>query len=174
MRRFVESALEGIRRARSDPWTSGRVRIDLPCDIETEAKATASLRSQFALARPDLRFKKGTKFVVVAGVPFGIVFDEPANAFMWQISLIPAARYPRLDDVVWRAWTSAQMSLPGAVHQERANTVRFVSRGVAKDLSLNTLFEDSKTVLEFLLGLADPLAEAVGLDLSQAEANQAD
>lgn len=173
-RRFVESALEGVRRARSDPWTSGRIRVDLPDDIATESKAVAYLQSQFALARPYLRFKKGTKFVVVGEVPFGIVFDESVNVFAWQISLVPAARYTRLDDVVWRAWLSAGVSLPAATHQERANTVRFVSRAVSKDLSLDTLFGDVKTVLEFLLGLAEPLAEAVGVDLTPAEADTAE
>lgn len=173
-RRFVESALEGVRRARSDPWTSGRLRVDLPDEITTESKAVAYLQSQFALARPYLRFKKGTKFVVVAEVPFGIAFDESANAFAWQMSLVPAARYTRLDDVVWRAWQSAGISLPNAKHQERANTVRFVSRAVSKELSLETLFGDVKSVLEFLLGLAEPLAEAVGVDLTPAEADAAE
>jgi len=163
-RRFVESALGGVRRARSDPWTSGRIKVDLPDEIETESKAVANLHSQFALARPYLRFKRQTKFVVVAEVPFGIVFDESANAFAWQVSLVPAAKYTRLDDVVWRAWLSAGVSLPDAKHQERANTVRFVSRAVSKDLSLETLFGDVKTALEFLLGLGEPLAEVVGLD----------
>jgi hypothetical protein len=37
---------------------------------------------------------------------------------------------------------------------------------VNKDLSLDTLFGDAKTVLEFLLGLGEPLAEVVGLDLA--------
>jgi hypothetical protein len=97
-RRFVESALEAVRRARSDPWTSGRIRVDLPEEIETEAKA-AYLQNQFALARPYLRFKKQTKFVVIAEVPFGVAFDESANAFAWQMSLVPAAKYTRLDDV---------------------------------------------------------------------------
>jgi len=169
-RRFIESVLEGVRRARSDPWTSGRVRIDLPDEIATESKAVAYLQSQYALARPYLRFKKGTKFVVVAEVPFGIVFDESANAFAWQMSLVPAARYTRLDDVVWRAWMAAGVSLPSAAHQERTNTVRFVSRTVSKELTLDTLFGDVKTTLEFLLGLAEPIAEAVGVDLTPAEA----
>lgn len=173
-RRFVESVLEGARRARSDPWTSGRVRVDLPDEIATESKAVANLQSQYALARPYLRFKKGTKFVVVAEVPFGIVFDESANAFAWQMSLVPAARYTRLDDVVWRAWVAAGVSLPAALHQERANTVRFVSRALSKDLTLDLLFGDVKTVLEYLLGLAEPLAEAVGVDLTPAEADTAE
>ncbi len=163
-RRFVESALDGVRRTRSDPWTSGRIRVDLPDEIETESKAVAYLQSQFALARPYLRFKKQTKFVVVAEVPFGMAFDEGSNAFAWHMNLVPAAKYTRLDDVVWRAWLSSGISLPNAKHQERANTVHFVSRAVTKDLSLETLFGDVKTVLEFLLGLGEPLAEVVGLD----------
>lgn len=163
-RRFVESALEGLRRTRPDPWTTGRIRVDLPDEITTESKAVAYLQSQFAMARPYLRFKKQTKFVVVAEVPFGIVFDETANAFAWQMSLVPAARYTRMDDVVWRSWMSAGIALPEAKHQERANTVRFVSRPVGKDLSLEVLVGDVKTVLEFLLKLGEPLAEVVGFD----------
>lgn len=163
-----------MRRARSDPWTSCRIPVDLPEEIATESKAVAYLQSQSALARPYLRFKKQTKFVVVAEVPFGIVFDESANTFAWQMSLVPAARFTRLDDVVWRAWQSAGVSLADAKHQERANTVRFVSRAVSKDLSLETLFGDVKTVLKFLLGLGEPVAEVVGLDLTPAEADTAE
>jgi hypothetical protein len=45
---------------------------------------------------------------------------------------------------------------------------------VSKELSLETLFGDVKSVLEFLLGLAEPLAEAVGVDLTPAEADAAE
>jgi len=169
-RRFIESALEGVRRARSDPWMNGRVRVDLPDDVESESKAAASLQRQYALARPCLRFKKGTKFVVVAESPFGIEFDARANAFVWRMSLVPVARYTRLDDVLWRAWTAAGMSLPSATHQERTNTICFVSRIVNKDLNLDTIFGDVKATLEFLLGQPEPIAEAVGVDLTPAEA----
>jgi hypothetical protein len=168
-RRFVEGVLESIRKARSDPWTSGRVRVDLPREIETESKVAAYFSNQYALARADLRFKKGTKFVVVAEIPFGFTFDQAANAFAWQVSVVPAARYARLDDAIWRAWRGTGCSLPGAIHQERANTVRFVSRPVTKDVTLELVFADLKTVLEFLLTAADSLAEAVGVDLTPAE-----
>ena len=168
-RRFVEGALESIRKARSEPWTSGRVRVDLPREIETESKAAAYFSNQYALARADLRFKKGTKFVVVAEVPFGFNFDQASNTFAWQVSVVPAARYVRLDDALWRAWLGHGCSLPGAAHHERANTVRFVCRPVAKEVTLELVFSDLKTILEFLLTAADPLAEAVGVDLTPGE-----
>ena len=38
-RAFVSGILAGVQRARSDPWTAPRVRIDLPRDIETESYA---------------------------------------------------------------------------------------------------------------------------------------
>jgi hypothetical protein len=168
-RRFVEGALESIRKARSDPWTSGRVRIDLPREIENEPKAVAYLSRQYALARADVRFKKGTKFIVAAEAPFGLSFAEGCGSFVWEVRLVPAARYPRLDDILWRLWRTKSNTLPGAVHQEKANTILFVSRPVSKELTLELAFTDLKTILEFLLGAADALAEAVGFDLTPAE-----
>lgn len=172
-RRFVEGILEAARRARSDPWVSGRVRVDLPREIETESKAAAYFSSQFALARAELQFRRRTRFVVVAEVPFGISFDEGANTFSWQIGLVPAARYVRLDDYIWRHWraTITQPELPGTVHQEKANTIRFVARPVAKDLTSAAAFADVKTVLEFLLSADAALAESVGVDLMSEEEN---
>jgi hypothetical protein len=170
-RRFVESILEAIRRARSDPWTSGRVRVDLPREIETEPKAAAYMSSQFAFARVELKFKKQTRFVVIAGVPFGFDFDDAAGAFRWRISLVPAARYPSLDNAVWRYWraNAPQPGLPGASHQEKANTIQFVSRPITKEVTPEIAFSDVKTVLEFLLAADMVLAESVGLDLTPDE-----
>ena len=172
-RRFVEGILEAARRARSDPWTSGRVRVDLPREIETESKTAAYFSSQFALARAELQFKKRTKFVVIAEVPFGFAFDEATGTFSWQVSLVPAARYVRLDDYLWRHWraTGGQSGLAGTVHQEKANTIRFVARPVAKDLTSEVAFADVKAVLEFLLSADAVLAESVGVDLMPEEEN---
>jgi hypothetical protein len=58
IRAFVNGVLAGVRRIRTDPWTTGRVRIDLPRDIEFESKASSELSNQFAFARVELRFKK--------------------------------------------------------------------------------------------------------------------
>ena len=170
-RAFVSGILAGIRRARSDPWTTSRVRIDIPREIETEAKATGYVSSQFAIARNNLRFKKGTNFQVVAEVRFGIEFDESANAFAWQVTLVPAARYQRIDDLLWHQWRSMQgASLPpGSVHQDRANTIRFVSRTVGPELTAELAFNDVKTVLEFVISADAPLGEAVGLDMSPSD-----
>jgi hypothetical protein len=163
-RRFVESILEAIRRARSDPWTSGRVRVDLPHEIETESKASAYLTSQFAFARADLRFKKGTKFVVIAEIPFGIAFDTSLNVFAWQVGLVPAARYPRLDDALWAKWRSLATPVVGAAHEDRANTIRFVTRPADKTLTSEAAFGDLKAILEFVLAADPVLAATVGVD----------
>jgi hypothetical protein len=48
IRAFVNGVLAGVRRIRADPWTTGRVRIDLPRDIEFESKASSELSNQFA------------------------------------------------------------------------------------------------------------------------------
>jgi hypothetical protein len=171
-RSFVKGVLAGIRRARSDPWTMPRVRVDLPRDIETESKATASIRDQYALARVSLRFKKGTNYQVVADVNFGIGFDEPTDRFVWQVYLVPAARYQRMDDLVWqhlRTLETPIKSLPGAAHQDRANQVRFVSRALGPETSAEVAFNDAKAVLEFLVVADAPLAEAVGLDAAPEE-----
>jgi hypothetical protein len=44
-RAFVTGILGAVRRARSDSWATARVRLDLPREIETEAKSTGYLRS---------------------------------------------------------------------------------------------------------------------------------
>jgi hypothetical protein len=167
-RRFVESILEAIRRARSDPWTTARVRVDLPREIETESKAAAYLTSQYAFARAELRFKRGTKFVVIAEVPFGIAFDSTMNVFAWQVSLVPAARYPRLDDALWAKWKSANTTA-GSVHEDRANTIRFMARAADRALTSEVAFGDLKAVLEFLLGADPVLATTVGVDFPADE-----
>ena len=164
IRAFVGGILGGIRRIRTDPWTTSRVRLDLPRDIDTEAKAANDFSSQYAIARAALRFKKGTNFRQIADIRFGIEFDESADLFAWLISLVPAASYNRVDDVVWHQWRAQQPSYAGARHHDKANTVRFVSRPLGADVTAEAAFNDVKVVLEFLLTTESQLAEAVGLD----------
>lgn len=164
IRSFVSGILAGIQRARSEPWVSPRVRVDIPREIETESK-TGYLSSQYASARAQVRFKKGVNFTVVAEVRFGIEFDQSIDAFVWQVALVPAARYQRVDDVLWRLWRAADSEAPpGAVHQDKANTVRFLQRRIGKDLTAEVSFNDVKRVLEFIVSADAALAEAVGLD----------
>lgn len=169
IRAFVGGILAGVRRIRSDPWTTSRVRLDLPREIENEAKIANDFSSQYAVARTELRFKKGTKFVQIGDLRFGIEFDESADVFAWQITLVPAARYNRVDDVLWHQWRAQQSSYAGARHQDKANTVRFVSRALGPEVTAETAFNDVKTVLEFLLTVEASLGEAVGLDVGPGE-----
>jgi hypothetical protein len=161
-RNYVSSILGAIQRVRGEPWTGGRVRVDFPSELETVRGSTIANHS--ALARATLRFKKGVKFMEIASVVFGIDYDQTAEAFLWHVTLVPTARYHRLDDVVWRQVRAANLELPGAVHQERANTVRFVQRPLAAELQPETLFNDVKVVLDLLLSSDAALAEAVGVD----------
>jgi hypothetical protein len=165
-RAFVSGILGGLRRVRSEPWTSSRVRVEIPREIETEPRATGFFTAQFAIGRANLRFKKGTLFTIVAEVRFGIEFDESTDAFVWQTSLVPAARYQRIDDYVWAQWRSlsAFSSFPKSAHKDRANVIVFVSRPLDSELKPETAFNDVKSVLEFLLTADGPLAEAVGVD----------
>jgi hypothetical protein len=164
-RAFVGGILAGVRRVRSDPWTTSRVRLDLPREIETETKTTGDFSSQFAAARVTVRFKKGTNFRQIADVRFGIEFDEGTDVFAWQITLVPAASYNRIDDLLWHQWRAQHADLPpGAKHQDKANTIRFLSRPLTADMAAETAFNDVKATLEFLLGAESALAEAVGLD----------
>lgn len=169
IRAFVSGILAGIRRIRSDPWTTSRVRIDLPREIENEAKAATDFSSQYAVSRTELRFKKGTRFVQIAEVRFGIEFDDSTDVFSWQITLVPAARYNRVDDLLWHQWRSLQPNYPGSRHQDKANTVRFVSRPLGGEAIAETAFNDVKIVLEFLLTIETQLADAVGLDAGFGE-----
>lgn len=166
MRNFVTGVLAAVRRMRSDPWMTPRVRIDMPREIENEAKSSGYLSSQFAISRASLRFKRGTNFMAVGEIRFGIEFDETAEHFAWQVMLVPAARYQRIDDLVWGHWKAGPnaTALPGAVHQDKANMVRFVSRPVAQDLTPEVAFNDVKLVLEFVIAADVPLATAIGID----------
>src|SRR6185295_12560850 len=78
---FVNGILAGVRRTRSDPWTQGRVRVDLPRETDTEPKSAGYLSSQFVLARCALRFKKGVTFQQIAEAQFGLEFDEALGTF---------------------------------------------------------------------------------------------
>lgn len=164
IRAFVGGILAGVRRIRSDPWTTSRVRLDLPREIDNETKTASDFSSQYALARAALRFKKGTNFRQIADIRFGIEFDEGTDVFAWQITLVPAASYNRVDDVVWHQWRNIQPNTVGARHQDKANTIRFVSRPIGSDVTAETAFNDVKAVLEFLLTVETQLADAVGLE----------
>jgi hypothetical protein len=171
IRGFVAGALGVIKRARSEPWIAARVRLDIPRDIENEAK-TGYVSSQFALARSTLRFKKGTNFAAIGDVTFGIEYIESADGFVWRVALVPAARYQRVDDVLWREWRRLPEVPPGAAHHERANTVTFVERPLVHDLTLDRACEDVKQVFDLVVGADGPLAEAVGMEATaEDEAN---
>jgi hypothetical protein len=165
-RAFVGGILTGARRVRSEPWTQGRVRIDLPREIDTEAKTAGYLSSQYVFARCSVRFKRGVNFREIAEARFGVEFDETLGTFIWQVMLVPAARFQRIDDLVWNQYRAATRSslLPLADHLVRSNAVRFVQRRLDKDLTVEVAFNDVKHVLEFLLSTDAALAEAVGLD----------
>lgn len=165
-RLFVSGILTGVRRIRSEPWVQGRVRVDLPREIDTEARAAGYLSSQFVFARCSLRFKKGVNFREIAEARFGLEFDETLGSFVWQVMLVPAARYQRIDDLVWNQYRTVAGSslLPHADHLARSNAIRFVQRPLDKELTVEMAFNDVKHVLEFLLSTDVALAEAVGLD----------
>ncbi len=92
-------------------------------------------------------------------------FDEQLAAFAWQVTLVPEARFHRIDDALWNLWREAvaQTPLPGAAHQAKANTVRFVQRALDKDVTAELAFSDVKQVLDAVLSADTVLADAVGL-----------
>lgn len=170
-RNFVTGTLEALRRARPDPWTTSRVRLTIQQEIENESKVTGYLRSQYAIARAAIKFKKGTNFISIADISFGFSCKDGAEAFTWQVNVVPAARYPQLDDVLWRTWKSLSTppDLPGAVHESRANSLCLCSRPIDAALTSEVAFNDVKAVFDFILAADAPLAEAVGLDLAPGE-----
>jgi len=165
-RAFVTGILGAIRRLRSEPWMTRRVRVDIPKDIDTEAKSNGNLSGQFAVARCDLRFKRETNYQVIGEIRLGIEYDDPSDAFAWQITLVPSAKYHRIDDHVWNQWrTAVGPNLPPAsAHRDKTNTIRFVLRPVSPDLTTEVAFNDSKQVLEFMLTADASLADAVGFE----------
>ena len=171
IRHFTEQAISALKQIRSTPWVNARVRLDLPREIDFDKTQARELTGHFASGRVELRFKKETKFVVVAEITFGFTFDEDSDGYAWQITLIPSSKYPLLDDKLWNTWkTSSQASaMPGATRHEKASTVGFVSRALDAALSPQTAFNDVKHVLDFLLGSGATIADAVGIDLTSEE-----
>jgi hypothetical protein len=164
-RGYVTGILGAIQRARAEPWETGRIRVDLPREIDTEPKSTPYLSGRYAIARTSLRFKRGVKFMVVADVKFGIEYDDTSNVFFWQIVLTPASKYNRMDDYIWQLWRSApREGMVESVHQDKTNTVRFVRRPLDMQLTPEAAFRDVKTTLEFLLQADGAIGEAVGLE----------
>lgn len=161
----MTSILSALRQARSEPWVQARVRIDLPSEIDYEARSGGPLSSQYAQAPCDLRFKRGMKFTLVARINFGVSFDEQLGAFAWQMNFIPEAKFHRIDDGLWNLCQAkaGQTQLPGAAHQAKANTIRFVQRPLDKDVTAELAFSDVKQVLEAVLSSDAVLADAVGL-----------
>ena len=161
---FVGSIVSGLRRARSDPWTSARIRLDVPREVETESKAVARIADHFAIGRVGVRFKKGTNFVQVAEIRFGFELEDPAPAYTWQVSFNLVSRYLRMDDLIWAAFRASNSDLPGQAHRDKTNTVVFSSRPVDSKLTAELAFSDIKTVMEFVLASETAVAEAVGID----------
>ncbi len=165
IRGFVSGVLAGVMRVLPETsLVNRRVKVDPDHEIDTENR-TGYVSNQMAIAPVVLRFKKETKYMSIADVPFGIQFDQTADAFKWHVSLVPSAKYPRLDDVVWRSWKNheASKAMPGAARQEKANILRFVSRALDADLTHQVAFSDVKQIFEFLLATEADLAEAIGL-----------
>jgi hypothetical protein len=168
-RAFVAGILGAIKRARSEPWVEGRVRIDFPREGEAEGTSAVSLESQFArcqlVSTVDTAGQE-TTFRQVADVRFGIEFEQSGNGFLWQLVLVPVARYPRLDDLLWDHWRSAGGGSlpPGSAHQVKSNTVLFVQRPVTPELTGDVAFNDVKLVLERLLSAGAAIADAVGFE----------
>lgn len=164
---FVGGLVSALRRARSDPWSSARVRLDLPREVETEAKAVSRVTDHYAIGRVGVRFKKGTLFTQVAEIKFGFELEDPSPAFTWQVSFNLMSRYLRMDDLLWSVLkTSKQLDLPGQVHREKTNTVVFACRPIDAALTAEVAFSDLKSVMEFVLASDAAIAEAVGIDPS--------
>jgi hypothetical protein len=85
-------------------------------------------------------------------------------------TLVPSAKYHRIDDHVWNQWRSTVGTNlpPESAHRDKTNTIRFVLRPVSPDLTAEVAFNDSKQVLEFMLTSDASLAEGVGFDLDEA------
>ena len=162
---FVSGIVSALRRSRSDPWTSARVRLDLPREVETESKSVSRVTDHFAIGRIGVRFKKGTNFIQVAEIKFGFELEEPSPAFAWQVTFNLMSRYLRMDDLLWSALrASKQVDLPGQMHREKTNTVVFSSRPLDATLTAEMAFTDLKAVMEFVLASDVAIAEAVGVD----------
>ena len=170
IREFVHGVLSSLRRIKSEPWVMPRVRIDLPREVDTVARAGTRITEQFAVARAELRFKKGVKFMPVAEISFGIDFDGEQQQFNWRVMLVPSGKYPQIDDRMWALWAAhPKNALPNAKHLVKANTVRFVSRKLSNELSAETAFNDAKAVLDFAINADAVIASVVGVESGMSD-----
>jgi hypothetical protein len=162
---FVGGLVSALRRSRSDPWSSSRIRLELPREIETETKSVSRATDHYAIGRVGVRFKRGTLFVQVAELKFGIELEDPSTVFTWQVTFNVMSRYLRLDDLLWSALKAAkQPDLPGQAHKDKTNSVVLSSRPVDGNLTAELAFSDLKSSMEFVLASDAAFAEAVGLD----------
>lgn len=164
-RQFVSGIARELRRTHPTPWLSKRVRIDILPEIESEAKITGYLRAQYAVGRGNIRFKKGTKFVVVADVTFGILCRDEDDAFSWLVDVVPSARYPSLDDVLWQSWQRQKPApqLPGGKHDSKSNSLCLCIREI-NSLTADVAYSDVKAVCDFVLASEPDIIKAIGLE----------
>lgn len=167
---FVNGLVSALRRSRSDPWTTSRIRLELPREIETESKSVSRVTDHYAIARVGVRFKRGTNFVQVAELKFGIELEDPSPCFVWQVSFNVMSRYLRIDDLLWSNLRAAKgPELPGQVHKDKTNTIVFSSRPLNEHLTAESAFSDLKSIMEFVLSADAAFAEAVGVDPAPGE-----
>jgi hypothetical protein len=168
IRRFTESVLSLLKQRHADTWFSPRIRLDCPAEILFESKPFSVLRGQFAQAAVAVRFKKGALYQAVADLTCGIEYVDNGQqqAFAWMVKLVPFSRYHQLDDAIWHEWKLRHASgLPvGSRHVERANVVHFVARPLSSSLSSELAAQDTRQVLDFLLGCDQAFAQACGVD----------
>ena len=75
---------------------------------------------------------------------------------------------------VWRRGvaslaSSAEGTPAGPKHEDKTNTVRFISRAISADPTAEVAYNDVKSVLELLLSIENALAEPIGLQPAPGE-----
>lgn len=90
----------------------------MPREVETESKSVSRVTDHDAIGRIGVRFKRGTNFVQVAELKFGIELEDPSPVFTWQITFNVMSRYLRLDDLLRSALRVAKHpEPPGQAHK---------------------------------------------------------
>lgn len=168
IRRFSGDVLARLRQRHPETWFSPRIRLDCPSEVLSESKPIGALRGQFAQLAVGVRFKKGALYQAVADLTSGIelVDSGSTRAFAFVIKLVPFSRYHQLDDAIWHEWTRQHAAAlpPGASHLDRANVVHFLVRPLQASLNVEQAADDTRRVLDFLLGCDQAFARSCGVD----------
>ncbi len=163
-RTFVEAVRTRLAED-TESYSKERIRLTIPLEVECEGKA-GSIVDQSAVATIDFRFRRRTRFIGIAEVRFGVVYDHKNGRYVWSATLTPNGNYSLVDNVLWRAFRDAELPkiFVSAEPLEKTNAIRFLQRELNSELTADSALSEIKKLLDFLTTTTKELSEAVGAE----------